>query len=91
MKITLNETFCKRIWKTHVSLIKDPTRTRKIRELCLKMVQENHIELNKLNRAKIENGIRSYLNTLKEKEIQIEDEEELWTGPVRVSLNRLSS
>ena len=40
------------------------------------MVQENHIELNKLNRAKIENGIRSYLNTLKEKEIQIEDEED---------------
>ena len=75
MKITLNQSFCERIWKTHVSRIKEPTRTNKIRELCCKLVQENHIQLNKRNRVKIENGVRSYLKTLKEKEIQIDEED----------------
>ena len=75
MKITLNESFCARIWKSHISLIKEPTRTKQIRELCCKLVQENHIELNKRNRVKIENGVRSYLKTLKEKEIQIDEED----------------
>ena len=75
MKITLNESFCARIWQTHVSRIREPTRTKKIRELCCKLVQENHIELNKRNRVKIENGVRSYLKTLKEKEIQIDEED----------------
>ena len=59
------------------SCIKDKGayQNKKIRELCCKLVQENHIELNKRNRVKIENGVRSYLKTLKEKEIQIDEED----------------
>ena len=75
MKIFLNETFSERIWKTHISKVREPTRTRKMRELCCKLVQENHIELNKRNRVKIENGVRNYLKTLKETEIQIDEED----------------
>ena len=75
MKITLNESFCERIWKTHISRIREPTRTTKLRELCCKLVEENHIELNKTNRVKIENGVRNYLKTLKETEIQIDEED----------------
>ena len=76
MKITLNERFCQRIWKTHISMIKEPTRTRKIKELCFRLVQENHIELSKRNRDKIKNGVRDYLKKLNETEIQIDEEED---------------
>ena len=76
MKITLNETFCKRIWKTHVRTVKEPNRTRKIIELCFKLVQENNIELNERNKGKIKNGVRDFLRKLKETEIQIDEEED---------------
>ena len=57
-------------------MIKEPTRTRKIKELCFRLVQENHIELSKRNRDKIKNGVRDYLKKLNETEIQIDEEED---------------
>ena len=76
MKITLNETFCKRIWKAHVRTVKEPNKTKKIRELCFKLVQENNIELNERNKGKVKNGVRDFLRNLKETEIQIDEEED---------------
>ena len=32
MKITLNKSFCERIWKTHIARIREPTRTKKLRD-----------------------------------------------------------
>ena len=32
MKITLNKSFCERIWKTHIARIREPTRIKKVRE-----------------------------------------------------------
>ena len=61
MKIIINQEFCQKIWKTHISHVKEPNRTRKMRELCFKMMHENHKKVNPRNRGKVQNGIRDFL------------------------------
>ena len=61
MKIIINREFCQKIWKIHISHVKEPNRTRKMRELCYKMMHENHKKVNPRNRGKVQNGIRDFL------------------------------
>ena len=42
MKIILNLDFCKRIWKSDIKKVKEPYRTKKLKECCTKMLHENN-------------------------------------------------
>ena len=75
MKIILNLEFCKKIWKSDVRKVKEPYRTKKLREYCTKLVQENNKTLNKRNKLNVCNGVRDFLKTFVETEIEIEDED----------------
>ena len=74
MKIIINREFCQKIWKTHISHVKEPTRTRKMRELCYKMMHENDKKVNLRNRGKVQNGIRDFLKSYEETEIEFNEE-----------------
>jgi len=75
MKITLNLEFCQNLWKTHISMVKEPNRTKKLRECCIKMVRENTKTLNERNKRNVCNGVRDFLKTYEETEIVIHEEE----------------
>ena len=68
MKITLNLEFCQKLWKTHISMVKEPNRTKKLRECCIKMVRENTKTLNERNKRNVCNGVRDFLKTYEETE-----------------------
>ena len=57
-------------------MVREPNRTRKMRELCFKKMQENHKKINHRNRGKVLNGIRDFLKSYKETEIEFNEEEE---------------
>ena len=76
MKITLNLEFCQNLWKTHISMVKEPNRTKKLRECCIKMVRENTKTLNERNKLNVHNGIKSFLKSYEETEIEIHEEED---------------
>ena len=42
MKIIINLEFCKTIWKSDIKKVKEPYRTKKLRECCTKIVHENN-------------------------------------------------
>ena len=75
MKIILNLDFCKRIWKSDIKKVKEPYRTKKLREYCIKMVRENTKTLNERNKRNVCNGVRDFLKTYEETEIVIHEEE----------------
>ena len=75
MRIILNEIFCRQIWSSDVKKVKEPNRTRKLREFCYKLVHENHTKLNERIRGKIKNGVRDFCKTWKEVEIEFEEED----------------
>ena len=56
-------------------MVKEPNRTRKMRDCCIKMIEENNKILNKRNRLSIHNGIKHFLKSYEETEIEIEDED----------------
>ena len=69
MKIIINLEFCKTIWKTDLKKVKEPYRTKKLRECCTKIVEENNKILNKRNRLSVHNGIKHFLKSYEETEI----------------------
>ena len=75
MKIILNLDFCKRIWKSDIKKIKEPYRTKKLKESCTKLVHGNNKTLNKRNKLIVCNGVRDFLKTYEETEIELEDED----------------
>ena len=76
MKIILNELFCRKIWKTDIKKVREPIRTKKLRESCNKLIQESNIKLNERNKMKVFNGIKYFLKSYEETEIEIEVQEE---------------
>ena len=74
MRIILNELFCQQIWRSDIRKVKEPNRTKKLREYCNKLVQENNKKLNDQDRIKVLNGIKYFLKDYKETQIEIEDE-----------------
>ena len=76
MKIIINLEFCKTIWKTDLKKVKEPYRTKKLRECCTKIVHENNKTLNKRNKLNVCNGVRDFLKTYEETEIVIHEEED---------------
>ena len=76
MRIILNELFCKKLWKSDIKKVKEPNRTKRLREYCYKLVQESNKELTDRDRIKVNNGIRDFLKTYEETEIEIEVQEE---------------
>jgi len=75
MKIILNLEFCKKLWRTDIKKVKEPNRTKKLREFCNQLVQENNKKLNDRDRIKIINGIKYFLKSYEETQIEIEDED----------------
>ena len=75
MKIILNLEFCKKLWKTDIKKVKEPNRSKKLRECCNKLIQENNIKLNERIRKKVFNGVRDFCKTFKEVEIEVEEED----------------
>ena len=75
MKIILNLEFCKKLWKSDIKKVKEPNRTKKLRDYCNKLVQESNKELTDRDRIKVNNGIRDFLKTNEETEIELEDED----------------
>ena len=75
MKILLNDFFTKKIWTSDIKKVKEPNRSKKLRECCNKLIQENNIKLNERIRKKVYNGVRDFCKTWKEVEIEIEDED----------------
>ena len=75
MRILLNELFSKKIWTSDIKKVKEPNRSKKLRELCNKMIQEHNIKLNERIRKKVYNGVRDFCKTWKEVEIEIEEED----------------
>ena len=75
MKIILNLEFCKKIWKSDIKKVKEPYRTKKLRDFCTKFVHENNKTLNNRDKLNIYNGIRDFLKTNEETEIELEDED----------------
>ena len=76
MKIIINLEFCKTIWKSDIKKVKEPYRTKKLRECCTKIVHENNKTLNKRNKRNVCNGVRDFLKTYEETEIVIHEEED---------------
>ena len=56
-------------------MVKEPNRTKKLRECCIKMVRENTKTLNERNKRNVCNGVRDFLKTYEETEIVIHEEE----------------
>ena len=75
MKIILNLEFCKKLWRTDIKKVKEPNRTKRLRECCIKIVKENKKTLNERNKLNVHNGIKSFLKSYEETEIEIEDED----------------
>ena len=75
MKIILNLEFCKKLWRTDIKKVKEPNRSKKLRECCNKLIQENNIKLNERIRKKVFNGVRDFCKTFKEVEIEVEEED----------------
>ena len=76
MKIIINLEFCKTIWKSDIKKVKEPYRTKKLRECCTKIVHENNKTLNKRNKLNVCNVVRDFLKTYEETEIVIHEEED---------------
>ena len=76
MKIILNLEFCKNIWKSDIKKVKEPYRTKKLREYCYKLVRESNKKLTDRDRTKLINGIKHFLKSYEETEIEIEVQEE---------------
>ena len=49
-------------------MVKEPNRTKKLRECCIKMVRENTKTLNERNKRNVCNGVRDFLKTYEETE-----------------------
>ena len=76
MKIILNLEFCKKLWKTDIKKVREPNRTKKLREYCRKLVQENKKTLNEQNKLNVHNGIKYFLKSYEETVIEIHEEED---------------
>ena len=50
MKIIINLEFCNKIWKSDIKKVKEPYRTKQLREFCTKLVHENNKTLTLLFR-----------------------------------------
>ena len=57
-------------------MVKEPNRTKKLRECCIKMVRENTKTLNERNKLNVHNGIKFFLKSYEETEIEIHEEED---------------
>ena len=75
MKIILNKNVCKEIWSSELRKVKEPTRSRKIKEFCINLIERNNMIVTRESQMKIHTGVRQFINSkFKETEILIEED-----------------
>ena len=78
MKLLLNRNLCKKFWKSNIETVKEPTRTKKLRDYCTReILNRKPGPLSSVDKLSIFNGIRRFLRKYEETEIEIPTEDEI--------------